>query len=93
MTVQVTIDQELSGILSAFDRPVPDIVREMVVLELYRQARISSGKAARLLGMDRVAFIQYSSDLGIPFFDMTEAEWQAEALTARSFPIDRRFEH
>ncbi len=40
--------------------------------------RISSGKAAELLGMERIAFIRYASRLGLPYFDMTESEWEAE---------------
>jgi predicted HTH domain antitoxin len=65
------------------DRPLEDNARESIVLELYRQGKISSGKAAELLGMPRIAFIQHASDLGIPFFDMTEEEWRAEVDQAR----------
>ena len=49
-----------------------------MVLELYRRGVISSGKAAELLKMAREQFIGYASQLGIPFFDMTEDEWRAE---------------
>ena len=49
-----------------------------MVLELYRRRQISSGKAAELPGMERVAFIQYASRLGIAFFDMSEEELVAE---------------
>jgi predicted HTH domain antitoxin len=83
MTINLPIDPELAGLLQTFDRPVPDTARELIVLELYRQGKISSGKAAELLAMDRVAFIQYSSKLGIPFFDMTDEEWSAEVDQAR----------
>ncbi|MCX6593695.1 MAG: UPF0175 family protein [Acidobacteria bacterium] len=96
MTVQVTIDEELAGLVSSLGERAGDFdarVREWLVLDLYRQHHISSGKAASLLGMDRIAFIQHSSTLGIPFIDMTEADWQAEVETARNFPIDRRIEH
>ena len=54
-----------------------------MVLGLYRQGRISSGKAGELLGMPRFAFIQYASSLGIPFFDMTEQELDSELENAR----------
>jgi len=40
---------------------------------------LSSGKAAELLGMNRVAFIHYTGRLGIPFFRMTKDEWEEEA--------------
>ena len=65
------------------DRPLEDNARESIVLELYRQGQISSGKAAELVGMPRIAFIQHASDLGIPFFDMTEEEWRAEVDQVR----------
>jgi predicted HTH domain antitoxin len=65
------------------DGPLEDNARESIVLKLYRQDKISSGKAAELLGMPRIAFIQHASDLGIPFFDMTEEEWRAEVDQAR----------
>ena len=50
-----------------------------MVLELYRRAVISSGKAAELLDMERFEFVRYASRLGIAFFDMSEDEWEAEA--------------
>jgi predicted HTH domain antitoxin len=83
MTINIPIDPELAGLLQMFDRPVPDTARELIVLELYRQGRISSGKAAELLEMHRVAFIQHASQLGIPFFDMTDEEWSAEVEQSR----------
>jgi hypothetical protein len=32
-----------------FGKPVTDTARELIVLELYRQGKISSGKAAEVL--------------------------------------------
>ena len=83
MTINIPLDAELTGLLQMFDKPVPDTARELIVLELYRQGKISSGKAAELVGMPRIAFIQHASDLGIPFFDMTEEEWRAEVDQVR----------
>lgn len=83
MTVNVPLDGELIGLLEAFDRPVRDAARELIVLELYRQGRISSGKAGELLGTPRIAFIKYASSLGIPYFDMNDAEWQTELEQVR----------
>jgi len=83
MTINLPLDPELTGLLQMFDKPVPDTAWELIVLELYRQGKISSGKAAELLGIERVAFLQYASRLGIPFFDMTDEEWQAEVEQVR----------
>jgi hypothetical protein len=51
-----------------------------MVLELYRRGVISSGKAAQLLGMARQRFIEHASSLGVPFYDMTPDEWEAERV-------------
>ena len=74
MVVNVSLASDLIQVLQSLDKPLDESVRELVVLELYRQGRISSGKAGELLGLPRTAFIQYASSLGIPFFDMTEQE-------------------
>jgi len=55
----------------------------MIVLELYRRGLISSGKAAALLGVSRLDFIQHASELGIPYFRFTEDEWQMEVFESK----------
>lgn len=77
-TVKVDLDKEIISLLQQFDQPVRQTVQELIVLELYRRGAISSGKAAALLGMDRLAFIQYAGGLGIPYFNMTTEELDAE---------------
>jgi predicted HTH domain antitoxin len=77
-STQLELDEDLVALLHGLDRPIREAARELIVLELYRRGAISSGKAAQLLSMDRVAFIQYAGRLGIPFFSMTDDEWQTE---------------
>ena len=76
--LRIELDAELVGLLHQMNRPVEQTARELIVLELYRQSLISSGKAAELLAMPRVAFIQYASKLGIPYFDMSREELEDE---------------
>jgi predicted HTH domain antitoxin len=80
--VHLQLEDELLALLRETNMPAELAAREMIVLELYRRGSISSGKAADLLSMPRVAFIAYASHIGIPFLDMTADEWAAErALT------------
>lgn len=79
-TVTVNLDGDLAAILYNSNQPIQQTAREFITLELYRRGTISSGKAAQLLEMSRFEFIHYSSRLGIPFFDMTEDEWEAEKV-------------
>jgi predicted HTH domain antitoxin len=82
-SVLVKLDEDLVDLLQTLDRPVEQAARELIVLELYRQRTISSGRAAALLGMSRAAFVPYASELGIPYFELSDEEWAAERDAAR----------
>jgi hypothetical protein len=77
--VTLELDDELIAVLQGLNPSVPRAARELIVLELYRRAEISVGKAAELLGMPLLDFIRYSGALGIPYIRMTHDEWEAES--------------
>ena len=77
-SVQVELDQDLVELLEDLHRPVKQAARELIVLELYRQGEISSGKAAELLGLGREQFIRQASGLGIPYFQLDGDALQRE---------------
>ncbi|MEK7399656.1 MAG: UPF0175 family protein [Candidatus Poribacteria bacterium] len=77
-TIELDLEEDLVGLILQLDQPLRKSIRELIVLELYRQAKISSGKAGQLLGMNRFEFIRYASRLGIPYFEMTKDEWETE---------------
>lgn len=76
--VQVQLDQDLVELLEELHRPAKQAARELIVLELYRQGEVSSGKAAALLGLEREAFIRQASEQGIPYFQLEGEELQRE---------------
>lgn len=77
------LGDELGSLLATLGQPVEQTAREMIVLELYRRGLISSGKAAALLGVRRLDFIQRAAELGIPYFRFSENEWQAEVAESK----------
>ncbi len=83
-TVTVELDPELVALLADLDRPVKDSARELIVLELYRRGRVSSGRGAELLGLTREAFLDRASAAGIPYFRFTEAGLEQERLQSES---------
>jgi predicted HTH domain antitoxin len=76
--VPVQLDQDLVELLEELQRPARQAARELIVLELYRQSEVSSGRAAQLLGMEREEFIRYASKQGIPYFQLEGDELQRE---------------
>jgi predicted HTH domain antitoxin len=76
--VQVELDQDLVALLEARQRPVRQAARELIVLELYREGDLSSGRAAEVLGISREEFIRYASERGIPYFQVEAEELRRE---------------
>lgn len=83
--VTIEMDEKLMNLFHPLQGRPEDMLKEYVVLEMYRRHEISSGKAAELLDMERFEFVRYASRLGIPFIDMDERELAAELETARNF--------
>jgi len=79
----VDLGEDLSGFLATLGQPTGQMAREMIVFELYRRSLVSSGKAAELLGIPRLDFIQRASESGIPYFRFTDDEWQAEVAESK----------
>lgn len=82
--VQIELDQDLVALLQALNRPVKDAARELIVLELYREGELSSGKSAQLLGLSREDFIRRASARGIPYLQLSREELRREAQESES---------
>ena len=83
------LGEDLIGVLATLERPVEQSARELIVLELYRERKISSGRSAELLGISLLEFIQLSSKLGIPFLDITDEELAQDVEVANEIARKR----
>ena len=72
--ITIHIPSEILSIVAKRRRDIPSRVLEYLISELYRLGEISSGKAAQLLGMERLEFVRFASRLGIPFIDMDKED-------------------
>ena len=90
MSAVLEIKDELAAVLKENGQPLSERATELIVLELYRRGDISGGKAAELLEMDRLEFIQYSGSQGIPYFRYTKEEWEQELKAAKELAKEYR---
>ncbi len=77
-TIQIGLPSDVLDKLSTTYQDSADLIKEAAVLELYREGKISSGKAAEILGMERFEFIKYAGMKGIPFIRITPEELEEE---------------
>jgi predicted HTH domain antitoxin len=83
-TVTLELDTVVAELLRQRRQPIERAALELIVVELYRQRTISRGKAAELLGMTLDEFIDFAAQLDIPYFDLSEEEWEAEVARIKS---------
>lgn len=83
-TIHLELDDSVIAALHQSNQTADRAAKEIIAMELYRRGTISSGKAAEVLGVSRWEFIALASKSGIPFFDMTEDEWETERARSES---------
>ncbi len=83
---QVKIPSELVR-LGYEQEDVQRQVLEWLVLSLFTEGRISSGKAARLLGISRVDFLALLRKRGIAYINYSSHELEEEFEAARTLEV------
>jgi predicted HTH domain antitoxin len=79
-TVEIAIPDDALDDID--DAKLATLAREAVLIRLYEQGLISSGRAARLLNMTRWDFLDLLRRYGVSFFDET-ADLEQEVRDAR----------
>jgi len=85
VVVEVKLPQALLVGSGLTRQEAGDALLRSYVISLYRRDRISSGKAAQLLGIHRLAFIRILAEEGIPYLDYTSAEFEREVEALQSW--------
>ena len=79
------LEIEIPGAIAAFfpldDETIKKKVNILLLADLARQGIITYGKAAEILGVDKMALITEMGRMGIPYFDGTVLEVLADAET------------
>ena len=82
ITINLQLPRDILGTLNIPESQLSSQILELLALELFRQERISSGKAAELLGVSKWDFVQLLAQHRIPYFTQSEDELEAEVAIA-----------
>jgi predicted HTH domain antitoxin len=83
VTYQVKVPVSLSK-LGATQKEIQRRINEWLVLSYFTEAKISSGKAARLLGISRWDFLDLLCARGISYVNFSEEELEGEIAAAKT---------
>ena len=67
MKLEIELDVPEDGVDEALRRDLARAAKEHAVLQLFAERRISSGLAARMLGIGRIQFLDLLKQRGVPF--------------------------
>jgi predicted HTH domain antitoxin len=82
-TVNISLPQALVDLLGPPDQAA-QVVREFVIQGLFREGRLSAGKAAELLELTPKGFVAWRRRSGVDYFRFGPGEWEEEVAAARS---------
>jgi predicted HTH domain antitoxin len=79
----ISYPAEIPPMLKLSDQEFAQELRFLASAKLYELGRLSSGKAARLAGMERVNFLYELGKIGVAAINLRDEEIDAEIQAAR----------
>jgi predicted HTH domain antitoxin len=77
ITVELELPRDLLGALEVTEQELEPELKRLIALGLFREERISSGKAAELLGLSKARFVDLLDRHGVAYFRDTPEELKA----------------
>ena len=85
-TVQVELAAEFFALANVGDPTPSRSAAKLIALELFRERRISAGKAAELAQVSLDEFLEWAARRGVPQ-NYTETDWEEDQAVARELKL------
>ena len=80
-SLKIDLPEELIPFATPKNQDERNLLNAMLIYPAIHSGKISHGKAAEILGLKKFDLLKIYSEVGLPYFDLTENEL-AEDLTA-----------
>lgn len=87
-TLTIQFPDLIMELLELSPEGLEESLKKMIVLELVRKGRLSSGKAAELLGMSRWEFMDLMTEYNVPMTDLTSEELDEQLEILRNIKVE-----
>ena len=87
-TLTIQFPDLIIELLGLSPEELEESLKKMIVLELVRKGRLSSGKAAELLGMSRWEFMDLMTEYNVPMTDLTSEELDEQLEILRNIKVE-----
>ncbi len=82
LNVEMEFPRDILGVLDVPENQIGNKLRELIVLELVRNGRISTGKGAEILNISKFEFIGILAKNDIPYFTESPEEMERRVAVA-----------
>lgn len=83
--IEINVPETLVDYMGLDDINSERLRNAMIVYPYVKNGTISHGKAAELLGMNKLELIQLYGSIGLPYFDETPEELEEELAMMKDF--------
>lgn len=73
-TYNVSLPAHLAFLLNMQEQEFSEEVKRLVLVRLFEMGKISSGRAAKMLGMNRIAFLEMLANYNVSMFNDSSIE-------------------
>lgn len=84
LKIEVELPRDLLAALNIPEAELGHRAKEWIVLELFQESEISAGKAAEILGLSKVGFLELLDQRKLPYLDASPQELERDLAAARS---------
>lgn len=82
ISLEISVPSDLPALLRVSQQELAQEVRQWMALELFRNRKISAGKAAEVAGVSLAEFMEMTRQQGIVWVDYTAEELETELREA-----------
>jgi predicted HTH domain antitoxin len=84
LKVEIELPEKLVAALDVPESELGRQAREWVLLELFQEGKISSGKAAEFLGLSKAQFLDLLNERHLPYLDADPGDLEREIAVAEA---------